>query len=224
MNPVDDINAFLSTIARYSMENIKRVIGSNIGEAHSAGSNEMKEIHIDYTKMPDITESVRVVLNGCNLMKYLVNKSMSTGYLSHFERLSVLHVFGHLGDEGKEFVHTVMGFTLNYQYNVTQRFIDKMPGKPVSCIKLREQYKQVTAEYGCSCMFKRTRDCYPSPVIHALKLSQDDNRNITIPISKTISKEKKEIVYDELNVHNKVQELANRLVDLKNRSGESRSH
>ena len=63
MNPVDDINAFLSTIARYSMENIKRVIGSNIGEAHSAGSTEMKAIRIDYSKMPDITESVRVVLN-----------------------------------------------------------------------------------------------------------------------------------------------------------------
>mgnify|MGYP006074156915 FL=1 len=95
-------------------------------------------------------------------------------YLSHFERLSVLYVFGHKGDEGKEFVHTVMGFTLNYQYSITQKFITKLPEKPVSCVKLREQYKLITAEYGCNCNFKRTKNCYPSPVLHAIKDSGEE--------------------------------------------------
>lgn len=62
-----------------------------------------------------------------------MSKAATTGYLSHFERLSVLYVFGHMGDEGKEFVHTVMGFTLNYQYSITQKFITKLPEKPVLC-------------------------------------------------------------------------------------------
>ena len=55
-----------------------------------------------------------------------------------------------MGDEGREFVHTVMAFTLNYQYDTTEKFILKIPEKPISCAKLREQYKLITAEYGCS--------------------------------------------------------------------------
>ena len=41
-------------------------------------------------------------------------------------------------------------------------------------MKLREQYKLITAEYGCSCNFKRTKNCYPSPVLHAIKNSGED--------------------------------------------------
>ena len=29
--------------------------------------------------------------------------------------------FAHLGEDGKNFVHTVMEFTLNYQYHVTEK-------------------------------------------------------------------------------------------------------
>ena len=108
-----------------------------------------------------------------------------------------------------------MSFTINYQHHVTQKFIEKMPGKPVSCIKLRDQYKQVTAEYGCSCRFRRTKNCYPSPVLHALRDNGEKNHDITIPISRTLSKSKEEKVYEELDVHNKVQDCANRLVELK---------
>lgn len=213
---VGDLNEYLSTITCYSVENVKRVIGANISGIEAINERSVKnKVDLDCDSLVNVPESVIVVLKGCNLMQYLVHKSMSTGYLSHFERLSILHVFGHLGDEGKEFVHTVMGYTLNYQYHITQRFIDKMPAKPVSCIKLREQYKQITAEYGCSCMFKRTKDCYPSPVIHALKNNTEDNHSITIPTSRTISASKRNDVYDELNVHAKVQDLAERIVELK---------
>lgn len=90
-----------------------------------------------------------------------------------------------------------------------------MPAKPISCIKLREQYKMITAEYGCSCKYKRTKDCYPSPVIHAIRDNNDENHSITIPVSRSISQEKKNQVYDELNIHVRVQELAGKIVELK---------
>ena len=218
-SPAWNVNDFLCTLARYSIESIKRIIGANISAAKD-DDNASKlgcgtQIKLDYEKLGTLESSIRVVLSGCNLMKYLVHKAMSTGYLSHLERLSVLHVFGHLGEEGKEFVHTVMSYTMNYQYHITQRFIEHLPQKPVSCIKLREQYKMVTAEYGCNCIFKRTKDCYPSPVIHALRNNSEDNHEITIPSSRTITKAKKGLVYDELNMHSKVQELANKMVELK---------
>ncbi len=163
----------------------------------------------------DLDASIWEILSHCSLMQYLCLKSKRTGYLTHFERLSVLHVFGHVGEEGKDFVHDVMRFTMNYQYNVTQRFIDRIPEKPVSCVKLREQYRKISAEVGCSCNFKRTKNCYPSPVLHALSLSKDMQDAITIPTSRTLSADKEKKVIEEINVHKKAQELAVRILELR---------
>ena len=163
----------------------------------------------------DTPENVLEVLKGCSLMGYLCNKAAKTGYLTHFERLSVLYVFGHLGEDGKQFVHTVMAYTLNYQYNTTERFIRRIPEKPVSCVKLREQYKQITAECGCNCDFKRSKNCYPSPVLHAILLSNDLQKDVTIPTSRTITNEKEKKIVEELNVHKKAQELAEKILELK---------
>ena len=164
---------------------------------------------------PELPQNVKVVVERCNLVRYLCQKAQTTGYLSHFERLTILYVFGHLGEEGKAFVHTVMEFTLNYQYHVTEKFIQKLPAKPISCLKLRDQYKQITAEYGCSCNFKRTKNCYPSPVLHALKASSDASGDITIPTSRTLTKAGEEKVVEEINIHKKVQDLAVRIVEMK---------
>lgn len=160
-------------------------------------------------------EAINQVLSKCNLMRYLCQKAYKTGYLSHFERLSVLYVFGHMGDNGKEFVHTVMSYTLNYQYSITQKFISKIPAKPVSCIKLREQYKMITAEYGCNCNFRRTKNCYPSPVLHAIKNADSEQSEVTIPTSRTITKEKERVVYDEINIHKKANVIAAKILEYK---------
>lgn len=65
------------------------------------------------------------------------------------------------------------------------------------------------------CIFKRTKNCYPSPVLHALQNSSEDTRNITIPLSRTLTKAKAEKVYEELNAVNRMQELAGKLLELK---------
>ena len=82
-------------------------------------------------------------------------------------------------------------------------------------MKLREQYKLITAEYGCNCIFKRTKNCYPSPVLHAIKNSGQDGPDITIPMSRAVSKEKKETFYEELNIHKQTENLTRRIVELK---------
>lgn len=187
-------------------------MAANLKENDNAGE---KKIDIDLSIFQDMPETVLKVLKGCRLMGFLCHKAAKTGYLTHFERLSVLYVFGHLGEEGKQFVHTVMSHTLNYQYNTTERFIRRIPEKPVSCVKLREQYKQITAEYGCSCDFKRSKNCYPSPVLHAILLSNDLQKDITIPTSRTITSEKGKKIVEELNVHKKAQELAEKILELK---------
>ncbi len=121
----------------------------------------------------EASSSVLEILQKCSLMCYLCQKASKTGYRTHFEKQSVLYAFGHLSEDGKQFVHQVMSMTLNYKYNTTEKFIQRIPEKPVSCVRLRSQYKQITAEYGCSCTFKRSKNCYSSPVLHAIALSKD---------------------------------------------------
>lgn len=116
---------------------------------------------------------------------------------------------------GCEFVHLIMSHALNYKYMTTDRFIRRIPAKPISCIKLREQYKQITAEYGCSCTFRHSKNCYPSPVLHALSLANHVNADVTLPTSRTMTKENEKKILDEINVHKKAQELAGRILEMK---------
>lgn len=224
--PVTELDNFMETLAQYPLSAIRKALsyalqereeeeGKNQSETSLnvfSGEQAKKELKETFAEM---TPGVQEILFHCSLMQYLCLKAKRTGYLTHFERLSVLYIFGHVGEEGKEFVHDVMRCTMNYQYNVTQRFIERIPEKPVSCLKLREQYKKISAEVGCNCSFKRTKNCYPSPVLHALSLSKDLQEDITLPTSRTMSDEKEKKVIDELNVHKRAQELAVRILELR---------
>ncbi len=219
LQPVADYREFLSGIAKLSLAAVRKILGLYLKpEADSlAQANVVQRtaVELDMDKLGLVPEPIRIVLEHCTLMRYLCQKAISTGYLTHFERQSVLYVFGHMGEAGKEFVHKVMSFTMNYQYHVTQKFILKIPDKPISCLKLRDQYKMVTAEYGCSCNFKQTKNCYPSPVLHALKNSGEAQADITVPTSRSLSKAKEEEVYEEINIHKQTQKFAQRIVELK---------
>ena len=63
--------------------------------------------------------------------------------------------------------------------------------------------------------FNRTKNCYPSPVLHAIKNSGEDQSEITVPMSRSISKAKEEKVYEEINIHKQTEKLAQRIVELK---------
>ena len=222
--PVNNIEAFCDSLSKVSIGTLKRVLATTQPEEinskkrktqHSpAGDNTVKyEFHPEaYGELPD---TVSEVLLKCRIMQYLCDKALKTGYLSHFERLSVLYVFGHLGQDGKDFVHQIMSSTMNYQFHVTEKFIRKLPEKPISCIKLREQYRQISAELGCNCVFKHSKGCYPSPVLHAISTGKDIESGITVPISKTLTKEKELKVIEEMNIHKRAQEIAARILELK---------
>lgn len=217
LQAVTEPSAWMKDMARFSLPVLKRIIGMYGGQKKANPTLSGREDILDRNleAFGTLSPEVRTVLERCNLMCYLCQKARKTGYLSHFERQSVLYVFGHMGEEGNEFVHQVMSCTLNYQYQITERFLHKLPGKPVSCVKLREQYRQITAEIGCTCNFKRTKNCYPSPVLHALKSTDAGDGQITIPSSRSLSKEKEKTVYQEINVYRKVQELAEKILGMK---------
>lgn len=134
--PIEVHGSDFAEVSKCSLNALKRIISTQSGN-RGEKNEESRQVDTCLDEFGNLSESVKVVLERCNLMRYLCQKARTTGYLSHFERLSVLYVFGHLGEEGKAFVHTVMEFTLNYQHHVTERFIQKLPEKPVSCLKLR---------------------------------------------------------------------------------------
>ena len=210
--PVLEVNRAMDGFAKAALSDVKKVIAAN---SETVEKDEQMIVDSDISPFGELPTVVTEVLNKCNLMRYLCLKSVKTHYLNHFERLTVLYVFGHLGPEGQDFVHKVMSFTLNYKHQVTENFIRKMPEKPISCVKLRDQYKQLTAEIGCSCNFKRNRNCYPSPVLHAISLSSDNRSEITLPASRTLTKEKTELVKAEMNIYTKVQEIATKLLEVR---------
>lgn len=207
-----ELNMFFDSISKSSVSTIKKILAANVNMQENI---EEKTVDVNLEAFQEASENVKEILKNCNLMRYLCQKACKTGYLTHFERMSVLYVFGHLGEEGRQFVHLIMSFTLNYQYNTTEKFIRKIPEKPISCVKLREQYKKITAEFGCNCSFKRSKNCYPSPVMHAITHSNDLQDDITLPTVRTIPKDKEKQVVDEINIHKKVQELAKKILEMK---------
>lgn len=206
----------MQKISQYNLDEIKRIIAVHVQDFPA--EKVERTVGAADKLFTSLSPTVKIVLEKCSLMNYLCTKVKTTGYLTHFERQTILYVFGHLGEEGQEFVHQVMECTLNYQYSVTDRFLKKIPEKPISCIKLREQYGGVTSEIGCNCRFKRTKNCYPSPVLHAVKNIDDSSecdQSITMPVSRAVSKGKEKQIFEEINVHRKVQETAQKLLELK---------
>lgn len=52
-------------------------------------------------------------------------------------------------------------------------------------------------------------------ILHAISQSKEDSDSVTIPTSRTITKENQKKVIDELNIHSKAQELAMKALELK---------
>ena len=44
------------------------------------------------------------------------------------------------------------------------------------------------------------KNCYPSTVLHAIKKNYEESSDITLPVSRHVSEEKKQAVYQELTV------------------------
>jgi hypothetical protein len=103
----------------------------------------------------------RQVVNHCKLVEYFVFKALEASYLTHRERFMLLCVLGHLGNEGCKFLHKVISYCLNYNYQITEKYIRKMPAKPVSCPRLRQEYQELTAELGCDCKFPQRKGLLP---------------------------------------------------------------
>jgi group II intron reverse transcriptase/maturase len=116
----------------------------------------------------EIGENCKKLLEKCNVLRYLFNKAKDNHELRHTERLIILYTFGHLGDEGKKFIHYVMSLCPNYNFNYTQKWINRLDKNrnPISCAKIRDWLGDVTGALGCFCNFDLKKGEYPTPLKH----------------------------------------------------------
>jgi len=110
---------------------------------------------------------VKMVLEKCNVLRYLSTKAENSGDLTHYERLIILCTLGHLGLAGGYYVHRIIGRCSNYDRHVTGKWIRRLKPFPISCPKIREMLCDITPSVGCYCKFPKRKNSYPTPILHA---------------------------------------------------------
>ena len=133
----------------------------------------------------------KILLDGCQVLKYLYDKARVTKYLTHTERLSILYSIGHISD-GKDMVNYFMSLCANYDPKITLKYINKVKGSKyaISCYKIREWLSYITSQVGCNCKFELEKGEYPNILLHL--------RNTGIGIEEKKEKPAMDIIMDSL--------------------------
>jgi len=129
---------------------------------------KIAEINPDY---PAVAAHIAAIYDKCGIVKNIVDKAKNEKYINYHERMTLLHIFHCLGDDGKKYLHDVMGSCMNYDYAITQKHIDNCNcPNPVGCKKIMERFEGVYDKSVCRCNFAG-ENMYPSPVIHAKRVA-----------------------------------------------------
>jgi group II intron reverse transcriptase/maturase len=186
-NPLPDQMMALSQVRQITEQKVEEIILTYGVKSRTAPRRKTVESPL-----------VQSVLSGCNVLNYLVNKARETHYLDNSERVTLLYTFGHLGQEGKDFLHKVISNCINYDYEYTEKKIRKMKSFPISCPKIREKHEDIALDLGCNCDLIIPPGGYPSPVLHAFKQPKTwPPRSLTA--ESTVSQENN-VIPDGINV------------------------
>lgn len=112
----------------------------------------------------DPTAEVRKVLDGCPVLRAVVDRVRRTGHVDHNALVALRHSLGHL-DGGPPFVNELVRRLPGVRPADLLR--SRLRDNPMSCRKL---LGRVTHEerWACQdCVFAADEAAYPSPVLHA---------------------------------------------------------
>ena len=144
------------------------------------------------------------VIDNCKVVEFIVKKAEATGYLNHKERTLLLSSIGTLDKEGKEAIHKIMKKCFNYDKGITEKYFNKKFDSPISCKKIKENYREITCLTDCNCVFKNIpKDSYVSPTLYA-KESLEKPKPIVKEISEKIELTTKE---EPLNIKKKEEKV-----------------
>lgn len=155
--PVEDVFAFLQNIEPLSSKKFLDAIEQTRSTARLDASTVSKEEG----------EKIDKILAGCNVLRYLQDKAEKEHRLSHIDRLTLLNVLVYVGEAGRQKLHEIISHTTNYDFRITEKWVQRKHGYPVSCPKIRLWQSDITPAVGCYCEFREQAGSYPSPLLHA---------------------------------------------------------
>jgi hypothetical protein len=154
-HPYEDQLLFLRQIKLISEENLRSII-TNL---KPQPKQELEDKSID-------DSSIKLLMQKCNVIRFLSDKAKESGHLTHDERVVVLYILGHLGEIGRRYLHIIIGQCSDYDYQFTEKQIMGLRTYPISCPRIRERLPDVTSSVTCDCQFPEIEGSYPTPVRH----------------------------------------------------------
>lgn len=194
--PEQDQAGVLKSIQKNDIDKIKIISGAK------ESASEQSIIVTDAGEIQAPTQMFSMV-NKCKLIKHLINKARDTNYLNHYERVCLLYTLTFAGKEGVSFLHKVMAYCINYDFNYTQRQVERRKESPVSCAKLMENFFELAETLPCDCKFQLPPRSYPSPVLYLLEAELDGTcKSEIFPERKMKNNDKKTDENQDLNNQN----------------------
>jgi len=168
-HPIADQGLFLKTIKRNSPGDLGKVLDENDAGCGEGVRGEGGSLTPGDHGRPALSPALAKLVDSCKIVGHLVSKARDTSYLNHYERTCLLYTLGFAGEEGCKLLHKVISYCINYDYQYTQKQIERRKESPMSCAKIMENFPELAEALGCGCKFKLPPRSYPSPVLYLLE-------------------------------------------------------
>ncbi len=183
----DDGNKILNQF-KFLMEDIMKIPESSVNNIlNRQNTSSGAPIVLNQNEISEF----RILLDRCQVLKYLYDKARVTKYLTHTERLSILYSIGHTRD-GKDMINYFMSLCANYDPKITLKYINKVKGSQyaISCYKIREWLSYITSQVGCNCKFELKKGEYPNILLHLRNAGMDVEEKKEKPAELNIAEDK----------------------------------
>ena len=163
-HPIADQGLLLRTLKRNDLATIKDFLDKC--EAELPPADGIADSDDEQVKP---ASGIEGMVSGCKVVRHLMSKAKETNYLNHYERTCLLYTLSFAGDEGCRLLHKIISYCINYDYQYTQRQIDRRKESPISCARIMEHFPELAETLPCDCKFDLPPRSYPSPVLYLLK-------------------------------------------------------
>jgi len=118
----------------------------------------MHSIHV-------LSSEIEKVVNGCVVLRELGERCTKSNNIHHNERHLLACTFGHMGEEGRAFVHYLLKNAENYSQPITNHYLDTLMKRPMGCEKIGRDLHVTELAEKCKCVFSLRIGQYRSPLL-----------------------------------------------------------
>ncbi|MEQ8169003.1 MAG: CRISPR-associated primase-polymerase type A1 [Candidatus Eremiobacterota bacterium] len=181
--------------------------------------NVIISIKTDINIPENISESsdgrLQVLLEKCNVLKYLVKKARSEYYLSRKEMMVLSYILGYTGEKGIEYYHWILSYCKDYDRNIAQTFLDTLRPNPMGCSRIKYWLPGIVSKVDCNCTFDMSKGRYATPLLHTGEIPKLNSKSDMAGLIKNYVKHLSELESKKKKIFF-LEEAFNRIMDEKN--------